>query len=78
MPYRHRAPRPPLDSFVESIWVYQNDPRPNALERILPTGRARYSPALHGVRLPFALAVINAVREMVTTVREDLRKEPRR
>jgi AraC-like DNA-binding protein len=38
MTYRHRAPKPPLDSFVESIWVYQNDPRPNALERILPTG----------------------------------------
>ena len=41
MPYRHRVPRPPLDSFVESIWVYQNDPRPHALERILPTGAAQ-------------------------------------
>jgi len=38
MHFRHRVPRPPLDSFVESIWVYQNDPRPNTLERILPTG----------------------------------------
>ena len=36
-----RVPRPPLDSFVESIWVYQNDPRPHALERILPTGAAQ-------------------------------------
>src|SRR5688572_4114037 len=41
MQYRHRVPRPPLDSFVESIWVYQNDPRPNALERVLPTGAAQ-------------------------------------
>ncbi len=41
MHYRHRVPRPPLDLFVESIWVYQNDPRPNALERILPTGAAQ-------------------------------------
>jgi hypothetical protein len=41
MRYRHRAPRPPLDSFIDSIWVYQNDPRPHALERILPTGAAQ-------------------------------------
>jgi AraC-like DNA-binding protein len=41
MPYRHRVPRPPLDSFVESIWVYHNDPRPHRLERILPTGAAQ-------------------------------------
>jgi AraC-like DNA-binding protein len=41
MRYRHRVPRPPLDLFVESIWVYQNDPHPNALERVLPTGAAQ-------------------------------------
>jgi AraC-like DNA-binding protein len=41
MHYRHRVPRPPLDSCVESIWVYQSDPRPQALERILPTGAAQ-------------------------------------
>ena len=41
MRYRHRVPRPPLDSFIESIWVYQDDPRPHALERILPTGAAQ-------------------------------------
>jgi AraC-like DNA-binding protein len=41
MHFRHRVPRPPLDLFVESIWVYQNDPRPNALERVLPTGAAQ-------------------------------------
>ena len=38
MSYRYRAPRPPLDGFVESLWVYQCEPRPHALERILPTG----------------------------------------
>ena len=26
-----------LDSFIESIWAYQNDPRPHALERVMPT-----------------------------------------
>jgi AraC-like DNA-binding protein len=41
MSYRHRIPGPPLDSFIESIWVYHNDPRPHALERILPTGAAQ-------------------------------------
>ena len=41
MPSRHRVPQPPLDAFIESIWVYQNDPRPHALERILPTGAAQ-------------------------------------
>ena len=41
MHYRHRVPRPPLDSFIESIWVYQNEPHPQALERILPTGAAQ-------------------------------------
>jgi AraC-like DNA-binding protein len=41
MRYCHRIPRPPLDAFIESIWVYQNDPRPHALERILPTGAAQ-------------------------------------
>jgi AraC-like DNA-binding protein len=41
MRYRHRVPRPPLNSVIESIWLYQNDPRPQALERILPTGAAQ-------------------------------------
>jgi len=38
MEFRHRIPRAPLDAFVESIWVYHNDPCAHALERILPTG----------------------------------------
>jgi AraC-like DNA-binding protein len=41
MPFRHRIPNPPLDSFVESIWVYDTGPRPHALERILPNGAAQ-------------------------------------
>jgi hypothetical protein len=41
MSSRHRVSRPPLDSFVESIRVYQKDPRPRAIERILPTGAAQ-------------------------------------
>jgi Domain of unknown function (DUF6597) len=41
MLYRHRVPRPPLDAFIASIWVYQNDPSPHALEQILPTGAAQ-------------------------------------
>jgi hypothetical protein len=41
MQYRHRVPRPPLDAFIDSIWVYQNNPGPHALERILPTGAAQ-------------------------------------
>jgi AraC-like DNA-binding protein len=41
MPYRHRVPRPPLDEFIESIWIYRNDPQPHGLERILPTGAAQ-------------------------------------
>jgi len=39
--YRHRRPRPPLDTAVELIWFYRNDPRPLALERILPSGTAQ-------------------------------------
>ena len=41
MRYDHRVPRPPLDAFVASIWVFRDRPRPRALERILPTGAAQ-------------------------------------
>jgi AraC-like DNA-binding protein len=41
MPFLHRVPRPPLDAFIESIWVYRNDPQPHALERVLPNGAAQ-------------------------------------
>jgi AraC-like DNA-binding protein len=39
--YRSRRPRPPLDSFVAAIWLCRTDPRPHALERVLPTGAAQ-------------------------------------
>ena len=39
--YPHRLPRPPLDAFVASIWLFRDGPRPHALERVLPTGAAQ-------------------------------------
>jgi AraC-like DNA-binding protein len=41
MHFSHRVPRPPLDAFIESIWLYRNDSRRHALERVLPTGAAQ-------------------------------------
>ena len=41
MYFHHRVPRPPLDSFVALIWLCRNEPRPIALERVLPTGAAQ-------------------------------------
>ena len=38
---RHRVPRAPLAAFIESIWLYETDPRQHALERVLPTGAAQ-------------------------------------
>jgi len=50
MQFCHRVPASPLDSFIESIWVYQNDPRPHALERVMPTGTAQLIESLWGSR----------------------------
>jgi len=41
MLFHHRTPRPPLDTLVASIWVCRDEPRPHALERILPSGSAQ-------------------------------------
>lgn len=41
MAYLQRTPNPPLDAYVESIWLCRTEPRPRALERILPTGAAQ-------------------------------------
>jgi AraC-like DNA-binding protein len=41
MRFYHRVPRLPLTAFIDSIWVWRNDPSPHALERILPTGAAQ-------------------------------------
>jgi len=42
MLYLDRKPGPPLDAFVASIWYCENDPRPQALERVLPSGAAQF------------------------------------
>ena len=41
MLFASRRPAAPLDAFVESVWVCRNDPRPRALERVLPPGGAQ-------------------------------------
>jgi AraC-like DNA-binding protein len=41
MDFQHRVPKPPLDAYVESIWICRNAPQRHALERILPTGGAQ-------------------------------------
>jgi len=41
MLYLQRVPAPPLDAFIASIWYCENDPKPLALERVLPTGAAQ-------------------------------------
>jgi len=74
MNFRYRVPRPPLDAFIESIWLYRNEPRPHALERVLPTGAAQlivnlkedqtrlYDPALPGRFVVTAGTVLSGVR----------------
>jgi AraC-like DNA-binding protein len=39
--YVDRVPSPPLDRFISSIWCCQSEPRPFALERVLPSGAAQ-------------------------------------
>ena len=41
MLYLGRAPSPPLDRFISSIWYCEREPRPFVLERVLPTGSAQ-------------------------------------
>jgi AraC-like DNA-binding protein len=41
MLYLDRVPSPPLDRFISSIWFCQSQPRPFALERVLPNGAAQ-------------------------------------
>jgi AraC-like DNA-binding protein len=38
MLYVDRVPSPPLDRFIATIWFCQSEPRPFALERVLPNG----------------------------------------
>ena len=41
MLFVHRAPAPPLDTFIASIWFCENEPKPFSLERVLPSGAAQ-------------------------------------
>ena len=41
MLYLQRAATPPLDAFIASIWYCESEPRPHALERVLPNGAAQ-------------------------------------
>jgi AraC-like DNA-binding protein len=41
MRFEQRWPPPPLDTHVKSIWYYRCEPRPFALERVLPNGAAQ-------------------------------------
>lgn len=41
MIYVKRKPGPPLDASISSLWLCRNDPRPMALERVLPLGAAQ-------------------------------------
>jgi AraC-like DNA-binding protein len=41
MRYTTRHPGPRLAPFVQSLWLYEGEPRSHALERILPTGTAQ-------------------------------------
>jgi hypothetical protein len=33
-----RRPLPPLDRWIECLWLCRSEPRPRALERVLPSG----------------------------------------
>jgi len=41
MLYISRLPSPPLDRFIAAIWFCESQPRPFALERVLPSGTAQ-------------------------------------
>jgi hypothetical protein len=41
MTFISRRPAPPLDAWIESIWLCRSERRPRALERVLPSGAAQ-------------------------------------
>jgi AraC-like DNA-binding protein len=41
MLYLQRVPLSPLDGFIATLWYCENEPRPFALERVLPNGAAQ-------------------------------------
>jgi AraC-like DNA-binding protein len=38
MLFTQRRPAPPLDRWIECLWLCRSEPRPRALERVLPSG----------------------------------------
>jgi len=38
MLFTQRRPAPPLDKWIEYLWLCRSEPRPRALERVLPSG----------------------------------------
>jgi AraC-like DNA-binding protein len=49
--YRYK-PAPPLDRFVDVIWVMESDPTPHPKERLLPDGSVELVFSLHEERFP--------------------------
>ena len=41
MVFTQRRPAPPLDRWIESIWLCRSEPRLRALERVLPSGASQ-------------------------------------
>ncbi len=41
MLYLTRVPKPPLNRFIEALWLFRDEPKPFALQRVLPTGAAQ-------------------------------------
>ena len=41
MLFIQRRPLPPLDRWIECIWLCRSEPRPRALERVLPSGSSQ-------------------------------------
>jgi AraC-like DNA-binding protein len=41
MLFTQRRPAPPLDRWIDAIWLCRSEPRPRALERVLPSGASQ-------------------------------------
>lgn len=52
MGYYRYTPPPPLDRFVEVLWVFQGAPGPHKMERLLPDGSVELVVNLRDSRIP--------------------------
>lgn len=52
MPFERYQPGPPLDGFVECLWLWEGLQRPHAMERILPDGSMQIVVNLAEDRIP--------------------------